>query len=199
MRVQNVVFTLILMCAVAACGSETKTETTQSALTENTAAGPRASSQDLQGTWASACVIDKKRLGIYIKEFLTFDENSIRRDTTSYLDAKCESPFFEQVTLGTDQFSANGEYSETRQSLLVKPLTTSAAGMFSSSHYCGDQTRWNIDEERSITDVHSCGVELVQTISMRARNDHGARKLTAKECETGDASDCTMMTYTLAQ
>jgi hypothetical protein len=199
MRVHNVVFTLFLLSVVAACGSETKTETSQSALTENTASGPVASNQDLQGTWGSACVVDQKRLGIYIKEFLTFDENSVRRDTTSYLDAKCESPFFEQVTLGTDQFSSSGEYSETRQSLLVKPLTTAAAGMFSSSHYCGDQTRWSVDEERSIIDVHACGVELVQAISMHARNDHGARKLTARECERGDARDCTVMTYTLAR
>ena len=198
MRAKKVIFTLFLMNAFAGCGSSTNTTTHALPSTEDTVGHP-VSAADLQGTWASDCVLDKNRNGIYIKEFLTFDSALVRRDTTSYLDPRCSSAFFEQIVLATDQLSADGSYSETRQTILAKPLSTAAAGMFTNAHFCGSQTRWNLNEERTFTDMNACGVELTQMISLRLRNDHGAKKLNAKQCETNDAQDCTTMTYLLSE
>ena len=204
MWTKGFVFALLitLVSGLSGCGSDSKT-TVEPLTSPSGDEGPKVSitQQFLLGTWSSACVLDPKRSGIYIKEFLQYDIAQMNRLTTSYLDSACTAPIYQQNLESTYLFSSMGVYSETRKSVSILPMSSVAISLFANQTpgFCGDRN-WQVNEERTFNDVTMCGgIDTAIKLSLEAHQGTSVYSLSARECEPRNPRDCTTMDYTRAQ
>jgi len=198
MRAKGFVFAL-MMAVATGCGSDTKTESSGQASNQvNDNNTFRLSKEDLLGTWSSGCVLDPKRLGIYVKEYLQYDVDQVNRLTTSYFDRACSAEFFQQNLASTYQFSNQGVYTESRTSVALTVQSSNGIGMFNSGGgYCQVKD-WKVNEEKTFADVTVCGINVDVKISLKAEVQGSETSLNARECEPRNPRDCTEMNYTRA-
>jgi len=200
MRAKGFVLLLVLSLG-SGCGSATKTEGNASggavsAPPPTTDTTTKITSDYLLGTWISGCRLDPKRSQIYIKEYLTFDDTGeVDRLSTSYLDSSCSVALYQQTLTAKFNLSNDGRYSEVRKSVSISPLSTTAVGLFTQYQgFCGDPN-WNLNEERTFSNVHSCGIDANVKMILSAKDDHGISELDVRECRPMSHSHCANLSY----
>ena len=201
MKAKSLIFaTVACLVFTGACGSNTKTEGSGQGLNSLSQAPNtvRVDSQFLLGTWSSGCVLDPKRLDIYVKEYLQYDLGTVNRFTTSYLDSACTAALYQQNVSATYDISELGVYIEHRTSVAITPQSSTAVGLFGvSGGFCGD-ANWRLNEERTFQDVSDCGIDIDAKLSLQGQALTGAHELSTRECEPRSPTNCTVMTYTRA-
>jgi hypothetical protein len=195
MKAKGFVFVLTLF-VISACGSDTKTVTPSGSQSASVHSAVKLTSDFLMGTWTSGCALDAKRSGIYIKEYLTYDDTGeADRSTTSYLDAKCTAELYQQTLLATYKISDRGVYSETRKSVSLTPLASVTLTWFTHGQGLCEDTDWHLNEERTFSDVSLCGIASHATLVLSAKQDSGIAELTARECDPFSHTDCKNIRY----
>ena len=198
---------MVMMSVLTACGSDEKAEpfslkSSESGYTNtlNDSAGTnreklKITSDYLLGTWTSACAADPVRRDIYIKEFLTFDdEGNVNRETTSYLGFKCSVELYQQNLNGKFTFSSSGIYAESRTK--VSYIVRSDTGVDIVNKGLCNRKDWRKYDQHDFNDVHQCGIAPALKLSLKGVKDSNSSTLTVTECKSEKFQDCSEMIYT---
>ncbi|MBU6152753.1 MAG: hypothetical protein KGP28_00495 [Bdellovibrionales bacterium] len=153
----------------------------------------RRSDFSLEGKWISSCVSHPTKSSVFFKEILEFNEGRIHRTQRVALDKHCAQILYQQETESTNVISGRGEYSETREGVILLPFGAVGREMFNRGGVCGVRD-WEATVAQSFDDPKVCGVARVVSGRIAVSDQSGRPRMTAETCENNPSRIC----YTLA-
>jgi hypothetical protein len=153
----------LMLWVVASCGpnSEKLSQSGQGLQRPSNGTQLRITSESIQGFWTSSCREDPKRPGVFVSESLKITELQVERTVLNSLDQNCFQRMYEQRFTGSYLFSSDGNYSERRFKMALKPLSPFSVSLFMRGKGLCSIQDWKLNESRETEKVQECGYEPV--------------------------------------